>query len=193
MTSWTLQWRIFFIGFDMVDGQSESFEDETLHTSLQERQTDLQEEPPALYTGAWERRWPAGWRSSGLHPAPACWICQWRPRTDLGRCGAKCDKFPPAAWSGHPVKVRRETVHCVAQRHQCCLEAFKCLLTRVFSGCVRDKEIIVFCSCACVFFHCITHLSPFFWQQVLQSLDEKNAEGTFCCGLHLIDTNTRGS
>lgn len=33
----------------------------------------------------------------------------------------------------------------------------------------------------------VAHLSPFFRQQVLQSLDEKNAEGAMCCGLYLID------
>lgn len=153
-----------------------------LHTWLKERQTDLQEEPPALYTGGWERRWPEGWRSPGWRPAPSCWTCQRQPHTDLGRRRAKYDRSPPAAWSQHPAEEmeRKVSVHHVI--HTVC-SAFWRHLDVCLCGWAGRRDILFVHVLVCPF----THLSPFFRQQVLQSLDKKNAEGALCCGLHLID------
>jgi len=168
--------------------------DEALHTSLKGRQTDLREEPPAPGTAGWERRRPAGWRSSGLHPAPPCWTCQSRPRTGLGRRKARHDTSPPAAWSRPPAeRVGEKGALC----HPDVVSAVWRRLGVYTRVCAGQREAVCVCVFVCVrvFLHCmsITHLSPVFRDHVLQSLDNENTEVAWCAGLHLINSNSRGS
>lgn len=69
--------------------------------------TDQTGAPLLLYTYGGGSRWPAGWRSSGWHPALSCQSCQPEPGTGCGRTGAEYCKCPPVGRSQRPGGHRR--------------------------------------------------------------------------------------
>lgn len=71
-------------------------------------QTDRQEEPPVLCTGAWGSRWPAAWRSSGWRPAPLWWPCRQSSHTRPYGSGAQSYRSRPAGESQLAARVQEE-------------------------------------------------------------------------------------